>query len=301
MEQTTQPTGTDAGDLARFSGQLADAAARIAPFVTRIDDGTRLTASGVSIGGGYIVGASHAVESDDVSVITADGTRHAAKLIGRDNDSDIVLLKVEADLPAAPAASGTPRPGELVLALGRPGESGLTVTLGVVSQVQETETDGNAEYILTTDAALYPGFSGGALVDTQGAMVGLLNRLFGRGAGVALGVPLVTRVAEYLKAHGTKRPGYLGVRTQLVALPEALRTAQSLTQTRGLLVMSVQPGSSAEAAALFLGDTLVAVNGNPVEDVDALRHHLIAGEMITITVLRGGALSTVSAAVAATE
>jgi len=65
--------------------------------------------------------------------------------------------------------------------------------------------------------------------------------------------------------------------------------------------MSVQPGSSAEAAALFLGDTLVAVNGNPVEDVDALRHHLIAGEMITITVLRGGALSTVSAAVAATE
>ncbi len=301
MEQTMQTNQTDTGVLARLSDELAAATAIIAPFLVRVDDGTRFTATGVSLGGGYIVGASHAVESDDVSVITADGTRHAATLVGRDSDTDIALLKVEADLPAAPTVTGTPRTGELALAVARPGDLGLTATLGLVSQVQETETDGNAEYIVSTDAVLYPGFSGGALITTGGAMIGLLNRLYGRGAGVALGVPLVLRVAEHLKAHGTKRPGYLGVRTQLVALPETLRTSQNIPQTRGLLVVSVQPGSAAEAAGLFLGDTLLAVNGSPVEDVDALRHHLVAGETITIATLRGGATTTITATVAGTE
>lgn len=301
MEQTMAQTENNTGLLARLSHELADATATIAPFLVRVDDGTRFTATGVSIGGGYIVGASHAVESDDVSVITADGTRHAATLVGRDGDTDIALLKVDGDLPAAPTVSGTPRTGEIALAVARPGEMGLTATLGLVSQVQETETDGNAEYIVSTDAALYPGFSGGALVTAGGAMIGLLNRLYGRGAGVALGVPLVLRVAEHLKAHGTKRPGYLGVRTQLVALPDILRTSQNIPQTRGLLVVSVQPGSAAETAGLFLGDTLLAINGNPIEDVDALRHHLVAGETITITALRGGTIATVTATVAGAE
>lgn len=293
----TKPTG----ELSRLSDDLAAAVATAAPYVVRIDDGTRLTASGVSLGGGYFAGASHAVESDEPTVVTADGSRHAATLIGRDEHTDIAVLKVAADIPAAPTITGTPRPGELALAVARPGEMGLTATFGVVSQVQETETNGVPEYIVTTDAAIYPGFSGGVLVNTRGEMIGLLNRMYGRGAGVALGVPLVLRVAEGLKTHGTRRPGYLGVRTQLVALPDALRMTNNMTQSRGLLLVSVAPGSTAEAAGLFLGDTLLSVNDAPVEDVDALREHLIAGDTITLQVLRGGAISTVTAAVAASE
>ncbi|MBC8139935.1 MAG: trypsin-like peptidase domain-containing protein [Armatimonadetes bacterium] len=297
MTETTKPTG----DLSRLSDDLATATATIAPFIVRVDDGTRLTASGVSLGGGFIAGASHAVESDDVSVVTADGTRHRATVVGRDEATDIAILKVEADLPAAPVVTVTPHPGELVLAVARPGDAGLTVTLGVVSQVQETQTGGTNEYIVTTDAGVYPGFSGGALVNTRGEMIGLLNRMYGRGAGVALGVPLVIRAAEAIKAHGSRRPGYLGIRTQLVALPDALRIAQSMAQSGGLLIVSVAPGSAAESAGLFLGDTLLSVNGSPLEDVNALREHLIAGDTITLQVLRGGAVSEITATVAASE
>lgn len=296
-ENNTAPTG----DLTRLSDDLATAAAVIAPFVVRLDDGTRLTAGGVSLGGGFIAGASHAVESDEVAVITADGVRHAATVVGRDEPTDIALLKVDADLPAAPVVTETPRVGQLALAVARPGEAGLTATLGVVSRVQETQTGDVPEYIVSTDAGIYPGFSGGALVSTRGEMIGLLNRMYGRGMGVALGVPLVRRVAEELKTHGSRRPGYLGIRTQLVALPDAVRTALGSPQTGGLLIVSVAPGSAAETAGLFLGDTLLAVNGAAVEDVDTLRAHLIAGDPITLQVLRGGAVSEITATVAASE
>lgn len=288
--------------LAKLSEGLATATATIATSVVRVDDNTRLTASGVSLGGGYIVAASHAVEQDDeLSVVAHDGTRYAAKLVGRDTDTDLVVLKIDGDIPAATAVTTPPRVGEIVVAVARPGEFGLTATLGLVSHVQETETEGTPEYIVSTDATLYPGFSGGALVNVNGEIIGLLNRLYGRGAGVALGIPLVTRVAEYLKAHGSKRPGYLGVRSQLVPLPDTIRTAQNIAQNHGLLVVSVQPGSAADTAGLLLGDTLLSVNDSPVEDVDTLRHHLIAGQTITIGILRGGAVNTVTATVAGAE
>ncbi len=292
-DTNTQPTA----NLSSLSDDLASATALIAPFVVRLDDGTRLTASGVSLGGGFVAGASHAVESDEVTVVTGDGTRHVASVVGRDEATDIALLKVESDLPAAPVIAETPRLGELALAVARPGDAGLTVTLGVVSQVRETQTAGTDEYIVTTDAGVYPGFSGGALTNARGEMIGLLNRMYGRGAGVALGVPLVLRVAAELKAHGSRRPGYLGIRTQAVVLPQSAQTGQ----VNGLLLVSVAPGSAAESAGLFLGDTILSVNGVAVEEVDALRQHLIAGDTITLTILRGGAVSEITATVAASE
>jgi len=293
---------SNTGFLARLSEELATATATIATTVVRVDDTTRLTASGVSLGDGYIVAASHAVERDDeLSIVTADGTRHAVVLVGRDRDTDIALLKADVELPAAPLVTAAPRVGEIAVAVARPGEMGLTATLGLVSQIQETETEGNAEFIVSTDATLFPGFSGGALINASGAMIGLLNRLYGHGAGVALGASLVVRVVERLKVKGTTRPGYLGVRTQLVPLQDSTRTAQSIEQLHGLLIVSVQPGSAAEAAGLLIGDTLLSVDNHAIEDVDALRHHLIAGETITIGILRGGAVATVTATVAGTE
>lgn len=102
------------------SAQLADAAERIAPFLVRVDDGTRLSATGVSLGGGYFASASHAVESDDAVIVTPDGVRHGATLAGRDEATDIALLKIAADTPVAPLFAGTPRVGELALAVARP-------------------------------------------------------------------------------------------------------------------------------------------------------------------------------------
>lgn len=294
------------GTFARISEGLADAVATVAASVVRVDDGSMLTASGIIWeADGVIVAASHAVEADEgVSVIFGDGTRLDATLVGRDRDSDIAVLTVSAvGLPAIPRETNETavRVGNLAVAVARPGDAGLVATLGVISRKQETQTDGNPEYILNTDAILYPGFSGGPLVSADGKMLGLIDRLFGGGMGVALGTPLVARVVDSIRAEGTTQRGYLGVRTQLVGLPENLRAGLGLAQERGLLVANVEMGSAAETAGILLGDTLLKLNDTLLEDVFDLRRHLKAGREVNLTVLRGGQIQQLTATVGAAK
>lgn len=282
------------GTLDQLSQGLADAVAAVGPSVVRVDDGSMLTASGIIWNvEGIIVTASHAVERDDeLSIVLSDGTRHAATLAGRDADTDIAVLKVEgaSNLTAIPRQEDDAqvRVGNIVVAVGTPGEAGLIATLGLISRKQETETAGYPEYILNTDAVLYPGISGGPLVDATGKMVGLIDRLFGRGMGVALGTPMVSRVVTTLLQHGKVPRGYLGIRTQLVNLPDSLRAALAIAQERGLLISNIEAGSSADTDGVLLGDTLLKIDNESIEDVGDLRRHLYAGKAITLTLLRAG-------------
>jgi S1-C subfamily serine protease len=296
MEATT-------GTLVNLSHDIAAAVAKAAKALVRVDDGSRFTATGVVWQEGVVVTTSHGVERDeDIAIVLADGTRLAATLMGRDGDTDIAVLKVEGVLPPPvdrQVNEEAVHVGNLAIAVARPGNGGLTATLGLISRKYETETDGQSEYILNTDAVLYPGFSGGALIDVHGQFVGLINRLFGQGMGVALGTPLVARVAGLLLAHGKMPRGYLGVRTQLVRLPENLRAGLSLAQEQGLLISGVSPQSPADKAGLFLGDTLLKMNGSAVEDVEDLKRHLHVGQTVPLTVLRGGAITELSAVIEA--
>lgn len=283
------------GLLEGLSRELAGVVERIAPSVVRVDDGSRLTATGlVWREDGVILTTAHGLERDDaLAVERADGTRLEAALVGRDHDTDLAVLRVAAtDLPAAPTVGAEEvRVGQLVLALGRPGTLGLQATIGIVSGRQDTQTGGAPEYILSTDAALYPGFSGGPLVDMAGRVVGINNRMFGYGDGVALGVPLVRRVAEALLGRGQVSRGYLGVRTQRVPLPEGLRATLENGPASGLLIVGVESGSAAERGGLLLGDLLLRLNGQPLEDADALRRHLRslpAGQAVGLHIVRGG-------------
>jgi S1-C subfamily serine protease len=289
-KQTVTP-----GLLATLSAELAGVVERVAPSVVRVDDGSRLTATGIIwTADGVIVTTSHGVERDeDLAIETADGTRHAATLAGRDPGTDLAVLRVAATgLPAIPRADpGEVRVGHLVLALGRPGTAGLQATIGIISARLDTERSGQLGYILHTDAVLYPGFSGGPLVDTTGRAVGVSDLVFGRGRGVAVGTPVVAQVAEALLAHGRVQRGYLGVRTQLVALPDGLRQSLALTQERALLAVQVESGSPAERGGLLLGDTLVGINDEIVQDADELRQllrSLQAGQDVTVRIIRGG-------------
>lgn len=287
--------------LAAFSNELSALVERVGPSVVRVDDNSRLTATGVIWSDdGLVLTTSHGVERDEeLAIVLGDDSRHAATLVGRDHDSDLALLRVDgaSGLPAidrapdAAAARGV-GVGSLVLALGRPGTAGLHATIGIVSARQETQTAGAPEYILQTDADVYPGFSGGPLVSAAtGAMIGITNRMFGRGTSVALGVPLAERVALALQTHGRVRRGYLGVRTQLVTLPEAMRANLALSQERGLLVVAVENNSPAERGNLMLGDTILAVNGQSIEDTEDLRKNLgPADSQSSLRLLRGGAL-----------
>jgi len=279
--------------LAAFSEDLVKAVAAAAASVVRVDDGSRLTATGtIWSADGVIVATSHGVEADEeIGIVLPDGTRHTATVAGRDPDTDIAVLKIDgvSDLPAIPrAAPESVQVGQFAIALGQPGDSGLVATFGIVSARRETQTEGADEYILSTDADLYPGVSGGPLINARGEFVGLLDRLYGRGLGVALGTPLVARVVETLLTHGRMPRGYLGIRTQLVAIPETLKAPLGIDQESGLLVVNVATGSPAEQGGLFLGDTLLTVGGEAVSDVDTLRRHLRGGQPVAIEALRGG-------------
>jgi S1-C subfamily serine protease len=276
--------------LTAFSQALAETIAIAARSVVSVDDGTRLTATGIVLSPGIVVTTSHGTErDDDLLVLDSDGARYSAVLIGRDPETDIAVLKTEAALPPlARTDEITPQVGQLVLALGRPGGHHLTATLGLLSTVRETQTQGVPEYILSTDADLYPGVSGGPLLDSEGRMLGLLDRLYRRGMGVALGLPLVVRVVDALLAHGRVPRGYLGIRTQIVGLPDALRVTLGLAQTHGLMLVAVEASGPADEAGLLLGDTLVGIGGEPIADIDDFRGHLAAGRETTFEVIRGG-------------
>ena len=281
-------SGTLLGEL---SSALAAVVEVVGPSLVRVDDGTRLTATGVVwTGDGHIVTTSHGVERDEeLAVETGEGRRYPAKIVGRDPDTDIAVLRVrDGELtPIQRAPADEVKVGQIVLALGRPGTSGLQATIGIVGARMESQTGGQAGYVLNTDAVLYPGFSGGPLVDVSGRMVGLNNLMFGRGKGVAVGAPIVAAVATSLLAHGKVRRGYLGVRSQTVAVPQSLK----LNQEYAALVIQVEPGSPADRAGFLLGDVILEIEGRPVEGVDELRNvlrGLLAGHAAQFTVLRGG-------------
>lgn len=278
-------------ELSALSTALAELTQTAGPSLVRVDDGTRLTATGLVWEPGVVVTTSHGTErDDDLTVIGHDGVRRPARLVGRDPETDLAALRFEGDLPpiARPDESFEPRQGQLALAIARPGDYGLIATLGLVAAVQPTQTAGSPEYIVHTDADLYPGSSGGALLSTEGTLIGLLNRGFSRGLGVALGTPLVARVTAALLQHGRVLRGYLGLKMQHVALPDALRVTHSLAQRSGLLVLSVEPGSAAESAGVLMGDTLVALDGEPLEDVGLIRERLMADRPFTLELLRAG-------------
>ena len=306
----TQETNTPphVSTLAALSAELSGVVARVGPSVVRVDDGSRLTAIGLLwTEDGVVLTTSHGVERDDeLAVELADGTRLPTVLVGRDPETDLAVLRVSASglTPVTKADPEAVRVGQLVLALGRPGESGLSATLGIISARQDAQDGGRPEYVLHTDATLYPGFSGGPLVNVAGEVVGMTNLGFGRGMGFALGLPILAHVADALLAGGRVRRGYLGVSTQSVALPQSLQAGLGVSQERGLLVVQVESGGPADAAGLSLGDILLGLGGAALDDVDDLRRllrGLTAGQAVTLNLARGGAAQTLAVTLGARE
>jgi S1-C subfamily serine protease len=285
--------------LGAISNQMADAVARAGAALVQVRGRARGPASGIVIATDTVLTADHVLErDDDLSVVTPDGRSVAAQLAGRDHASDLALLRAPG-LGVAPAAfaEAPARVGQIVLAVGRPGDSPMA-SFGIVSAAGgplRGRRGAVLEQFVQTDAIPYPGFSGGALVDASGAVVAVLTT--GLAGGVALGVPaaLATRIAATLGSAGFVRRGYLGISSQPVELPAGQRAG--LSQERGLLVVRVEPDSPAARGGLMLGDVLTAFDGQPLTDTDELQA-LLAGERVgaavPVQVLRGGALTTLS-------
>jgi len=286
-----------------LSNGLADAVETAGQSVLRVEARRRMPATGIAWSAdGAIVTAHHVVQRDEsITVGLPDGQEAGASLVGRDPTTDLAVLRTDARLqPPAWVEADDLKVGQLVLALGRPGRT-VQATLGIVSalgQSWRTAAGGTVDRYLQTDVVMYAGFSGGPLVDVAGRVVGLNSSALLRGVSPALPVATLRRVAETLLAHGRMRRGYLGVSTQRVRLPDAL--AEQLGQETGLLVANVVADSPAARGGLFLGDTVVAVAGEPVRHHDDLLARLGGdqiGQTLSIRVLRGGQVQDVDVVV----
>ena len=293
--------GTEAGLLGKLSDELSTIVERAGDGTVTVNARRRMPASGIVWSAdGLIVTANHVVERDeDITVGLPDGRQLPATLVGRDQGSDIALLKVDAtDLTALPRSEGEVKIGNLTLAVARPGPSGPMASFGVVSTTGgswRTRHGATLEGWVRADVAMLPGFSGGPLIDADGRVIGLNTSLFGRGAGNGITIPAaaIEKTVEALKAHGKVRRGFLGVGAQAVRLPASQTSALGLTQEQGLLIVSVEPNGPAEQGGLFLGDVIIALNGQPVSEVEELQDRLSGdwvGQSVPIRLLRGGEL-----------
>ncbi|WP_035057882.1 S1C family serine protease [Andreprevotia chitinilytica] len=270
------------------------------------DETTRATSlgSGVLVSDkGYIVTNNHVVESaDEIEVALADGRTTEAKIIGTDPDTDLAVIKIEADrLPTIGFANFEKvAVGDVVLAIGNPFGVGQTVTMGIVSALGRTQLGiNNIENFVQTDAAINPGNSGGALVDTNGNLVGINSAIYsnsGGSLGIGFAIPATTvkQVMDAIIKDGSVTRGWLGVEAQDVT-PE-LAASFKLKDVQGALIAGIVRGSPADKAGLKPGDILLTINGRPVADSSGMLN-LIASlkpdEDVPMVVHRGTQSETV--------
>ncbi len=278
--------------LSDVSREIAALIERCGPSVVTVDARRGRAATGVAWGDNVVLTAAHTLEHEDEIKVLAGDSSMAASVVGRDPGTDLAVLKVEGlSTPAAARAkSADVRPGQLVLAVGRPGQ--LQVTLGIVSGMSgayRSWRGSQVERLIETTAELLPGFSGGPLLDAEGRLIGINSWNFGRGLSRALPIETVERVVESLRTHGRIRRAYLGVGTQPVRLADALAT--QLGQATGLLVVTVEPGGPAANAGFLQGDTIVSIDGGPVRQLDDLFNavrRLEVGSTHTLRAIRAG-------------
>jgi S1-C subfamily serine protease len=284
--------------LAGFSDELAGAVERAARHVVTVRARRRMPSSGIAWPGeGLVVTADHTVEADEgITIGLPDGESVPADLVGRDPGTDLALVRVKGTGLVAAEVVGEEgaRVGGLVLALGRPGDDGPMATVGIVSALAgpwRNRRGGMIDRLIQTDVTMYPGFSGGPLVDARGRVAGMNSSHLAGGVSMAVPSSLIGSVVQALLSQGRVRRGYLGLRTQTVGLPPDLIQRHGLSQQSGLMVVRVEPGGPAEAAGLMLGDVLVALGGQPLRDADELQGMLRpdrVGASVQARVIRGG-------------
>jgi serine protease Do len=254
---------------------------------------------------GYILTNNHVVEnSKTIQVTLSDGRKLTAKVIGTDPQTDVALLKIDANNlePITLADSDSAQVGDTVLAIGDPFGLGTTVTEGIISAKNRTRvTNGDAdEDFIQTDAAINPGNSGGALVDIEGRLIGINTSILSRsggnqGIGFAVPANLCRWVADSLVTKGKVERGYLGVHIQTLT-PE-LAKAFKVNRVDGAVVIDVSPNSAADQAGFKSGDVVFNFNNKPIESADQLKLQVAEtppGSSIPVQVDRNGEVMNLS-------
>jgi S1-C subfamily serine protease len=281
----------------QFSTELSEIVRAAGISIVAVDGRSGHTSSGIVWQRNLILTAAHAIRHEtNIGIICGPGQRVPGRLQGRDRSTDIALLKLDQEIESIPAQFGSSQPlsvGALTIAVARTRRGNIVASAGIVGglmgewQVGRTRID----QFIRPDLNMYPGFSGGALLDSAGGVVGLNTSGLLRSKPITIPSSTLLRVAGELEASGHVAQPYVGLVMQPVQIPESLQKKASVDSNIGLLVMHVEPGGPADSAGVLLGDILVDMDGNAFTELDDLSHALLkkgAGNEVQAAVVRGG-------------
>jgi S1-C subfamily serine protease len=291
--------------LVSLSNELASLVESSAQAVVAVHGRPRFNSSGVHWLPGVVVTAEHALRRDEEIFVTAGpGDKLAAEVAGRDPGTDLAVLRVKnlAIPTALRSKDSAPRPGNLVVAIGRNRES-ANAAVGVISSLggpSQTWRGGKLDQVIRLDLTLHPVASGAAVVDASGTVIGIATPVLSRASVFAVPNTTVERVVQALLTHGRLPQGYLGAGLQPIPLPEHLTQGLGLRASGGLMTVSVDLDAPAGKAGLTIGDVLLELNGQSVDRPEAVRPLLAeaVGKTIVAKILRGGQLVSLEIAVA---
>lgn len=276
--------------LASLSDEIASTVERAAPSVVAVEGRSRIGSSGFFVRPDLVLTADHALESDEIEIVRADGKEERVTVAGRDPSTDLALLRTAIAGTLLPFADGVPRVGAIALAVARDDDGDLAATMGVISAVGgpwRTWQGGEIDRFVRADLSFYPRFSGSPLLDAGGRVVGLNTGGLSRRQAITVPAATIERVVETLLTRGGRIPrGYLGVALQRVA--------------GGAIVLGVEANSPAESGGLIVGDVITALGGERVDDAQDVHAQLggaAVGKALTIDVLRGGVAKRVDVVV----
>jgi S1-C subfamily serine protease len=287
--------------LIGLSNQLAEIVQNISRYVVSVRARRHYPSSGLRWAPDVIATASHTVQRDeDITVSLADGATVEASLIGRDPGSDLAVLRLEDD--AGPFAgdrdvSDAVKAGELALVVGRSPDSGVNASLGIISAASgpwRTWRGGHLDAYIRLDARLFPQSSGGAVVNGRGEIIGIATSALSRIAGLAIPVSTIKSVTGKLIERGFLPRGYLGIGVQPVPISEGLRQKLSISNQRGLIVLTVESNGPAEQGGILPGDIVFKVNDLAIErteDLQAFSESAVIGASARVKFVRGGTLN----------
>nr|WP_290695216.1 Do family serine endopeptidase [Halomonas sp. UBA3074] len=247
---------------------------------------------------GYVLTNHHVINgADEIQVALRDGRETLAQVIGTDPESDLAVLRIDLDdLPVIELTdSADVAVGDVALAIGNPFGVGQTVTMGIISATGRNHLGLNAyEDFIQTDAAINPGNSGGALINPDGALVGINTAIFSRsggsqGIGFAIPANLAHSILDELVTQGRVIRGWLGIEAQ--ALSRELAASFGLQTPQGVIVAGVVSGGPAAQAGLEPGDVLLSVDGQPILDARSTMSEIASiqpGTSLPLTIVRSG-------------
>jgi S1-C subfamily serine protease len=307
-DERQAPSASDADLFDAYSNAVTSVADRVGPAVLRVETRAQKgraggVGSGVTIApDGLVLTNAHVVDdAKEVRLQDTEGRVMEARVLGRDGDTDLALLRAGAarDLPAAVLGDSKKlRRGQLVVAIGNPLGFESTVTAGVISALGRTlraRSGRLIEDVIQTDAALNPGNSGGPLVSSRGEVIGI-NTAVSMGAQVicfAVASNTAQFVVSELIRHGRVRRAYIGVTAQTASVPRRHARVANVPNASGATVTTLEPSAPAALAGLMSLDTIVRADGEAVTGVDdliRLLNHERIGRAVAIDVLRRGVL-----------